>query len=782
MFKNYLKIALRNLFKQKTYSLINIAGLAVGMACFILIFLWVQDELSYDMFHKNINQLYRVVDYEKYSNGEELYFSQNSALLGPILKSMYPEIHDFARYRRGGSTIVNYGEKRFTEDGVVFTDPSFFKLFSFSIIKGNQETILSDPYSIVITEEIAQKYFGTEEPVGKTLLIDNKLDFKVTGIVKKAASNSHLRFKFIIPFETIKEFGMNIDNWRSWAFATYILLDEKANHKAVSRKITNVIKEHEDSAIATISLQSVKDIHLYSSHIWGLGGDGEIKYVYIFSAIAIFILLTACINFMNLATARSAKRAKEVGLRKVVGAARKEIIVQFLNESLLMSIIALIFSLSIVNITLPFFNRLSEKQLICSLTGNLNIILLILTTVIGTGIISGSYPALFLSSFQPIKVLKSTLSSDVKGINFRRILVCLQFVLTILLIFGTLVINHQLHFIRNQKSGFNKDHVVCISLQGNLPQKTEFLKNKLTKTSNILDVSAATAQPNRIRTSRIFRDWDGHKPDEQFLSHIMVTDENYLNTFQMEMVQGRYFSKNFPSDTGAVVINEAAMSVMGMDEPLGKTVFEHKIIGVLKDYHFRSLHEKIGPLIIFHGTRNYEYLLVKFQPGDFSKQINSLKNTWSSAVPEFPLEFHFLDEQTERMYRADIKVKEIMNTFTLLALFIACLGLFGLASFTAEQRTKEIGIRKVLGATIPGILILLSKEFVKWVLVANIIAWPVGWFVMNKWLQNFAYRINIGWWTFLLAGTLALVVTLLTVSYQAIRAATLNPVNALRYE
>jgi hypothetical protein len=544
MFKNYLKIALRNLINQKAYSFINITGLAVGMACFILILLWVQDELSYDRFHENTENLYRVVDHEKYSNGEELYFTSNPAVLGPILKEEYPEILEFARFIRGRNIITHYGEKRINDDGFAFADPSFFSLFTFPLVEGDKENVLSGPYSLVISEETARKYFGEKNPIGKTIRIDNRLDFKISAVAKNVPANSHLQFKFLAPFTTIKEFGGELEGWNSFAYATYILLDKNGDYREVSRKIEDVVRQRDEKSIVSLSLQSIKDVHLYSSHIWGLGGDGDIKYVYIFSIIAVFILLTACINFMNLATARSARRAKEVGLRKVVGAAREEIIFQFLGESILIAFIALSFSIALVDLMLPYFNSLSGKQLDLTVGGNFNIIIMMLGTVIATGIIAGSYPALFLSGFQPVTALKGALNLGVKGSAFRKILVSFQFVLTIVLIIGTLVFNRQLHFIRNQKLGFNEEFVLSITLKGDLTQKTGFLKNELMRNGDIVNVSAVSDLPTRIRVSMIVDEWEGRDADEQYLSHLFYADQDFPNTMQMEMVQGRFFSED----------------------------------------------------------------------------------------------------------------------------------------------------------------------------------------------------------------------------------------------
>ncbi len=783
MLKNYLKIAIRNIVKQKTYSFINISGLTVGMASFILIALWVQDEFNFDKSHKNFDYIYRVLNHENYSDGEEFYFTQCPAGLAPVLKSEYPEMTKVSRVRNVSDIIFNYKNKRFSEDDVLFVDPSFFQIFTVPISNENVESIFEDPLSIAITEEMAEKYFGSENPIGKLLRLDNKVDLKISGILKNAPVNSHIQYNFILPFQRLKDINWPTEGWNSFAYATYILLDKKADHKNVSSKISNIIKAHDESAIVTSSLQSIKDVHLFSSKIGGLGGEGDIKYIYIFSAIAVFILLTACINFMNLSTARSGKRAKEVGLRKVIGADRKEIIFQFFNESLIISFIAMTFAFALVSIVLPAFNLLSGKFLEFSLFGNPQILLIIIFTMISTGIISGSYPAIFLSSFQPIKTLKGTLSSGKKGTLFRRVLVSFQFVLTICLIFGTIVVNRQLHFIKNQKLGYDKDQVLCISLQGNLSQKAELLKNELKINSEIINISAATNAPSRVRRSFVAEKWEGNIEDEKYLATFIEADENYLNTVQLQLVQGRYFSKEFISDSSAVVINEAALSVMGMENPIGKSIMEdYHIIGVIKNFHFQSLHRKISPLLIFYKANENPYLLVKINSADITETISALENKWQVIVPDYPMEFQFLEEHIDRLYRTDRQTGKIINIFSFLSLFIAILGLFGMASFVAEQRTKEIGIRKVLGGTITGILTLLSKEFVKWILIANVIAFPIGWFAMNKWLQSFAYRIDLNIWFFFASGLLALGIALITVLFQTTKAAIANPVDSLRTE
>lgn len=782
MLQNYFKIAVRNIFRQKGYSLINILGLSVGMACFIFILLWVQDELSYDKFHENINDLYRAVNYEQYSNGEEFRFASNAPGLAQALKENYPEVKEVTRYRRGNDNVVEYDEKRFNEEGLAFADPSFLKLFTFPLIRGNKGNVLSDPYSIVITEEMANKYFGSVDPIGKELRVDNSINFHVTGVLKNIPSNSHFNFNFLIPFNTIEEFGYPIDGWNSFYCGIYVLLEKKTDHKILNSKITNLVQQYDESSIVELSIQPITDIHLFSATFME-SGNGDIQYIYIFFLIAGFVLLTACINFMNLSTARSGKRAKEVGLRKAIGASRRELIHQFYNESILMSVFALIFALILVFCFLPLFNSISGKDLQLDLLSNVPLLLMLIGTVIFTAFISGSYPAFFLSAFQPVKILSGKLKTRASGNLFRKVLVSFQFVLTISLIIGTVIINNQLHFIRNQKLGYDREQVLTLPLKGDLNQRTEILRSELLKNREVLNVSAVSYLPSRVRASFLVGGWEGSNPDEQFLSHLWHSDYELQKTLNFEMAEGRYFSRDFLSDTSTgIVINEAAVRVMGIESPIGKDYMGGKILGVMKDFNFRSLHSKISPLTVIFRPGNSNFLLVKIKSNNINETIAGINETWTAIAPEFPFEFDFLDDRIAAEYKADYKIEDIINSFTVLIIFIACLGLFGLASYTAEQRTKEIGIRKVLGSSIFNIVVLLTKEFSKWVLIANIIAWPVAYFGMEFWLERFAYRASVDWWIFIASGGIALLIALLTVSYQAIRAAVANPVESLRYE
>ena len=781
MFTNYLKIAFRNLKKYKGYTFINILGLSVGMTCTILILLWVRDELSYDHFFPNAERLYRVIDTENYSDIDVPKFSMNPPALAQTLVDEYPEIKDAARLRTIKSAVVQYGEKRFIEDNLAFVDPSFLKMFSIPFVKGNSNNALSNTSSIILTQRTAEKYFGNENPIGKTIRIDNRLDFMVTGIIKNIPQNSHLKINFLLPFEVIKNFGYTIEGWNNYAHTTYVLLDKGLDYHVVSKKIANTINKNQKDAKVTISLQPITDIHLYSQNIWGIGGTGDITQVYIFSIIAILILLLACINFINLATARAGNRAKEVGMRKVVGARRKEIIYQFFLESIIYAFAALIISIILIIDLLPVFNSISGKELTFGFQSDLDILLLAIGVALITGIISGSYPAFILSRFNPVKVLKGRLGLGRSNKNFRKPLIIFQFSLTIILIIGTVVVNRQLHFLENKNLGFNKEQVLCIKLQGDLQKKLDLLKNQLKENQRVIDVSGVSYPPSGILSSSRINKWDTRESNSEFLSYLLSADFDFAKTMQIKIVEGKYFSLKSDTAEGCIV-NQAAVKAMGIQLPVGKKVEDLKIIGVIKDFNFTSLHSQISPLIIYCDPNEIKQLLVRIKPGDVSQTIKSLETEWNKIAPEFPFDYSFLDEQINKQYKSDIRVGNVINTFSLLALFIACLGMFGLASFTAEQRTKEVGIRKILGASVDSIVFTLIGDFLKWIVLANVIAWPIAWYVINKWLQNFAYRIDISWWMFLLSGGVALLIAILTVSFQAIKAATANPVKSLRYE
>ena len=792
MLWNYLKITWRNIKRYKGYSFINIVGLAVGLACCILVLLWVQDELSYDRFHTNGDDLYRVVAEWRKTEPATHYWPV-CAPLAPALKEEFPEIIKatrFTRLRRG--QLVRFGDKNFTEAQICLTDPDFFEMFTFPFIQGDVQTALSNPDSFVLTEEMAAKYFGTENPLGKTLNINNEYDFTVTGVIKNIPHNSHLQFDFLASFVRIEDFERAwavLDNWTLSGFATYVQLDKNASRVELTDKIANYLQKHVQESKDIIYLQSLKDVHLFSSHIqFGMEGQGDIRYVYIFSIVAFFILVIASINFMNLATARSSNRVKEVGLRKVVGAKRAQLIRQFFCESVVMAFCSLILAVVLVELFLPVFINLSGKQLSLDFTSHINILSAIVLLTLITGFLSGSYPALFLSSLRPVKILKGISKTEGQGYLFRRILVVSQFSLSILLIICTVVVSHQVGFMRNKKLGFDKEQVAYFPIRDELVQRYESLKSELLKNTGIKNVTVSSNLPTSgviLTTDKVT--WEGKNPEEVVVLEVTSAGYDFTETFNMEMVKGRSFSKEFSSDEEeAIVINETAEKIIGIEDPVGKQlVFGESavtIIGVVKDYHFKSLHSEIEPLVLAIVPSLYRYVFVKLDAADIPNTLINIESTWKSFFPDTPFEFHFLDEAYEKLYRSEQQMGTLFNSFTILAVFISCLGLFGLASFMAEKRTKEIGIRKVLGASVIGIVALLNKQFAKWVLIANVIAWPVAYYAMSRWLQGFAYRINLGIWIFALAAAIALGIAVVTVSYQSIKAALANPADSLRYE
>jgi putative ABC transport system permease protein len=788
MFKNYLKIALRNIKRNKSYSFINIIGLSIGLACCILIFLWINNELSYDRFHLNADHLYRVVSVD-HSGGKTTIIGESPSLVGPTLLAEYPEVVNYTRIQSGwkGSYYLNYGEKNFYNERLANADPSFFDVFHFPFIKGDPKTALQDRHSIVLTEELARKCFGNEDPMSKVMLIDDE-ELTVTGVVKTIPSNSHIQFDYIVPIENFIYWrSSQLDSWTYSQYTTYIELKEGVDNEAFSKKISGLVKNHHPESTVEIYIQPLTDVHLRSKHIrsWTTvySPVGNITYVTIFALTAVCTLLIACINYINLSTARSGLRGKEVGMRKVVGARRMDIAHQFLSESTLLSCMAFFISLLIVNLLLPTFNSLAGKSISMNFLGNGKILLGLLCITAVTGILSGSYPALFLSSLKPIKILKSNvILSSPRGGRLRKCLVVGQFTFTVILILFTLVVYRQLHFIQNKDLGFDQDAIIYYP--GSYDYATHFdaAKNELLQNPKILDVCNGHPPGQGIHSTSDVT-WEGKDPKTEVTFDVKSGDYNYLEFFGMKLVEGRFYSREFSNDSSNYVINESAAKLMGSGSAIGKRLTlggrTGTIIGVVKDYHQASLHGPILPQIF--KLQEWAYYFVRFQ-GNPSDIVQFMKNHWAKFEKLRPFRYYFLDDVLSGLYKTERWIGNIFRLFTGLAIFIACLGLFGLASFTTEQRTKEIGIRKVLGASVKEIVILFSKEFIKWVIVSNIIAWPVAYFAMNKWLQSFAYRTSISLWIFVFSATLALVITLITVSFQSIKAATANPLDSLRYE
>jgi len=794
MFKNYMKIALRNIKRHKGYSFINIFGLAAGIACCILIFLWVQDEFSYDKFHDNGDNLYLVGTHQRLGSRTAT-SSGTPPALGPAFKQEYPEIVNSARFCNGPHALIfAYGEKRFRELTEA-VDSSLLEMFTFPLIQGNPESALTEPYSLVMTERMAQKYFNDDDALGKIIRVENKYDFKVTGVLKNLPRNSLLRFDFLIPIQFLKEHWNSPDHlstWYNFSFTTFVQLNENASLEEVNQKIAGRIKQGYPKNDVTPFLRSYAKLYLH-----GLTGGGRIVRVRMLSLIAIFVLLIACINFMNLTTARAGNRAKEIGMRKVTGALRWDIIKQFFGESLLMAFISLVLAVGVVLLLLPVFNTLTGKELVLDLSHNLALTLGLLGVTLLTGLIAGSYPALFMSSFQPVKIMKDTSGIGSKSSLFRKILVVLQFAISVTLIIRTLVVYKQLEYMRTSDLGFNREHLVYIPVNGALKQHYDAAKQELLHIPGITQASLTSRTPLAFGSSGSGWEWGGKSPDLDPMVRYFCCDYDFIDTFKIKMVQGRFYTPELtpsPSPQSLqLVVNEEFARIIGKENPVGmrlsKGPYHATIIGVIKDFNYWPLYYRSGPLIIFYKTYNpapdhhyYRFIFARIRPDNIPQTISNIKEVYTKFNPEFPFTYRFLDDDYDRLYRSEEQAGAILRNFAVLAVLISCLGLFGLASFLAEQRTKEIGIRKVLGSSVHGIIVLLSKQFLKWVAVANIIALPIAWYMSYAWLQNYPYRTGTGVWVFILTACMTLVIALVTVSYQSIKAARANPVDSLRYE
>jgi putative ABC transport system permease protein len=740
-------------------------------------------------------------------SNREINFSTSPAPLANALVDDFSEVQEATRFLRSRNVLVRYQDKHFNESLMLYTDSNFFDVFSIPLIKGDPKKVLSQPNSVVITKAAALKYFSEEDPIGKTLTMNNRVDFRVTGLAENVPNNTHFHTDFFASLVTIPD--SRSPNWFSNPYHTYIVIREGNSADELRSKLPGIITKYigpQTQKVMGITmeqflasgntfgyfLQPVKDIHLHSDLEYELEPNGNVTYIYIFSAIAFFILVIACINFMNLATARSANRAKEVGVRKVLGSTRSRLVQQFLLESLLLSFVSFFFAVVVVELMQPVFNALSGKQLNISLPGNWILLPGFMVVMLFVGALAGSFPAFFLSSFQPISVLRGKLIAGMKSSWLRNGLVVFQFTISIILLIGTFVIYHQLEYTRNKKLGFKKEQILVIERAHNLGQQKEAFRKELLKYPGVINVAYSNSIPGRH-----FGDYthvaEGGSVDEMVRMFLLYSDFNYLDTLQMEMVSGRYFSKDRPADRNTVILNETAVQTLGLEDPVGKRLIRGSlapgkseiftIIGVVKDFNFESLHRKIRPLAMYLLPDEYlRYISVRTRPENISQTLAFLENKLKAFVPGQPFEYFFLDDDFDRLYKAEKKIGQLFTAFSILAILVACLGLFGLASFTAEQRTKEIGIRKILGATVSNIFVLLTKEFSKWVLLANLIAWPIAYFAMHRWLQNFAYRISIEVWIFFLAAFLAFMIAVITVSYQAVRAALANPAESLRYE
>jgi putative ABC transport system permease protein len=791
MFKNCLKIALRIQKKSKVYSFINIAGLSIGMACCILILLYVRDELGYDKFHNNSDRIARIFSKE-FDNGEWKNDAGTPDLLGPALAKELPEIAGFVRFFHPSwvdKWPVFINGRCFYEENLFFADSSIFEVFTFPLVRGDPVTALKELNSIVLSERTARKYFGQEDPMGKVLTIDNRVEAKVTGIARNVLQNSHFQFDLLVSFESNPE-KWALNNWRTHNFYTYVLFQKKSDPTEFENKLAAFVQKHfGDVKNQKLAVQPLTDIHLHSRSFQYEMADnnGDAVYVYVLSAAAVFILLIACINFMNLTTARSSGRAKEVGLRKVIGADRPNLIKQFLGESLVFSFLALLLALALVEFLLPLVNHLTGKNISLIQSHPILIGLFFVGLAVLVGILAGSYPAFFLSAFRSTQVMKGSFAAGSRGILFRRILVVAQFSISIILVVGTLIVSKQLHYCQNKNLGFVKENVVVLPVQ-DMQARANFqsLKSALLLNPEVINLTGSEAVPGRgVGIRGMLPEGNSWNPRNS-----LFVGYDFFETFGIEIKEGRSFSLDFPSDRDdAYIVNEAAVKDFGWNSPLGKKLIwrgdrngKGYVIGVIKDFHYKSLHQAIEPLVIQLDPNSCSYVSIRIKTTDVLETMNSIQKTWQAVNPNRPFEYYFLGQNYDRLYRAEKRTGALFGYFTFLALFISGLGLFGLVSYAVEQRAKEIAVRKVLGASLPSIMSLLSQELVLWVLASNVIAWPVAYYAMNRWLQNFAYRTSIGLGTFILAAASTLIIAFLTVSFQAFRAALANPIHSLRHE
>jgi putative ABC transport system permease protein len=807
MFRNYLKSAFRNLVKSKFYTSLNIVGLAVGIATCLLILLYVSDELNFDRYNTNADLIYRVNNEIKFGDNH-FDLAVVPALMGTTMVKEMPEVEQYTRLQWHGGLLIKKGNENLKEDRVAWGDSTLFDVFTLPLIAGDPKTALREPHSLVLTEKVAKKYFNSVDVVGKEMIINDSQNCKITAVIKDIPTQSHFNFDIFVA--SVENPGSRDDNWLSENWNTYVLLKKNADLKKVNAEINTMLERYggpELQSVTNVSMDQFKksggylratltpltDIHLHSNKTAELDGNGNIQFVYIFSAIALFILLIACVNFMNLSTARSFNRAREVGVRKVLGSLRRNLIQQFLTESVLISFISLIFAVLIAWALLPYFNQLSDKTIQVSTIFQPKMLISLITLMLIVGLLAGSYPAFYLSSFQPIAVLKGKLATGFKKSWLRNALVVFQFVITIILIIGTIVIFNQLNYIRAKDIGYNRNQVLIINGTNSLGDKAITFENELSGIPGVKSVTMTGFLPtNYDRNNNAFFTSPALDPKSAISMQMWNVDENYIPTLGMKLTDGRNFSKEFLTDSTGIIINEAAVKFLNTKEILNKKLYsitdfktkkvnEFHIVGVVKNFNFSSLHDLITPLAL-QLVKSNDAISVRVDASNTPSVLAGIKSKWITLAAGQPFDYSFMDDQFNKLYSGEQQVGHISITFSLLAIVIACLGLFGLVTYAAEQRTKEIGIRKVLGANVPVIVSMIVKDFLKLVIIASIIAFPIAWWGMNKWLQNFAYKVDIGWWIFLIAALFAVIVTLATISYQAIKAAVANPVSSLRSE
>ena len=788
MFISYLKTAFRNLKRHAGYSFINIVSLSIGMACFIFIALIIRGEFQVDKFHERADRIYRVIRVDN-NSGETTRVAVTQAPLAAALKRDFPDVEKAACFNYIGDELVKYGNKKIKQEWISLAEPDFFEIFSYTFLAGTPESALKQPHSAVLTDEVAQKLFGEEDPIGKILRIRNMPDVMVSAVIKDH-KDSHLHFSIILPFSLYREIGVNIDNWGHYNYTTYVQLQENADPAAFGAKIKGALSRYiSPETKFTLELQPLKRIYLYSDYAYDVKTiHVNILAVYVLGIVAFLILFIACINFMNLATARSARRAREVGLRKVVGAKRGQLVSQFLGESLLFSFISLVFAVVIVELFLPLINSIQPIKAYALFESKDIILYLGLVLVaLMTGLISGSYPALFLSRFQPTMVLKGFLGQTSGRGMLRKILVVSQFTFSIILIIATLTVFRQMRFMQNKDLGYDKSNLLVCFLPDNMRSSYEPLKTELLRHRTISKVTACLNLPTWVGPSYMLSDWDGRDSDKEIYMYHGSVDYDFFDTFGIDIVQGRKFSRDFATDKEtALIVNEEAVRTLGMKDPIGKKMGHFKgkgtIIGVMEDYHYATLRDRIGPLVLDLDPQDTAYMILKVSPEDLTGTTAWIEKIWNGYDPNQTFEARLLEDILEDVYLTESIISRFFNYAAYLSLLISCLGLFGLAAYSVEQRIKEVGIRKVLGASVGDIISLLSKEHLKLIAIANIFAWPLGYFAMRMFMQNYPFRASLGIEIFLMSAAAGFGIVFLTVFYQTFKAARANPADTLKYE
>ena len=798
MLKNYFKIALRNIWKNKIFSAVNIIGFAIGLASCLLILLYVNNELSYELMHKNRKNIYRIAVYLGQGDSK-VPFALLMPPLAPALKEEFPEVLETVRIRQKQQEITfEYDGREFTEDNFVYSEPSFFDIFSFKLLLGDQNKVLNEPFQVVISEDMSKKYFGNDYPVGKIIKDNIGTDYTISGVMHKPISNTQLDFDFIASYSSLNALGLYSDQWGQFGTDhTYALMSDSFVEEGFNEKLSELVVKYTNPGMAwmiSLVLQPFKDIYFHSKMNNEFQPSGDIQQVYLFSIVTFLIMLIACLNFMNLSTARSSHRMKEVGMRKIFGSDKLQLIHQFLSESILVTIFSMILGLLIFRFLYPALNNFIGKELSVNYLNNPLTLFILLLLAVFVGLLAGLYPAFFMSGFAPLSAIRS--KSGKGKTLFRKIMVITQFTIAISLIIVTVFIYKQLHFVKNQDLGFSKDNKIVLQLpRGSSAENLKLLENELMQIPGIEMMTTCFAPPgsqSALVVSATTDPEDSENPTEHLMINALACDYNYIPMFELELVDGRNFSPEIITDTqNSIILNETAVKKFGLTNPIGADIgvplrenqeSNSQVIGVLKDFHYRSLRDEIAPVALFIDDSFSSTIVVKYDPKNLKNILNAMQTSWEKIIFNSQFEYSFLEDDYDNLYRADEKMGKLFVLFSLLIIFVACLGIFGLASFLSEQRTREIGIRKVLGSTSLGVIKLLTADFTKWVIAANVLAIPIAWYATDKWLQNFAYHTSLSFWVFLFSGILTLIISLLTISFQTFRAANLNPVTTLKYE